>query len=346
MSSTAQDKYIRRRGNSYEVRLPRRILPGRNLGSYDTLEAAQVARDCAIAAYEARESGQPVVDGWTNEDGEAPDPAELWEHVIREQARQEAAARKRAHQTIAIPDGGKPFALAYLSDLHIGAKTADYRALKTDAELIRDTPRLWAGYHGDGINNWIAGRLQALQRDEIVPHDWEIALFRDWLETIGPSLLWVVAGNHDNWTRKLSGLDLPRTLLQGTRVLYGTHQVRFTLVYGARRLRYKVRHTWRGRSVFNDTHQIETGWERGGQDFDVGIGGHTHIRTACRPFGRHGQNRYAVLTGTYKMADDYGEERGFAPSQGRGCGAHVFWGDRLIFCEDLREAVELLERLD
>jgi len=339
-------QYIRQRTpGSWEVRLPEWVIPGRRLGHYPTLEDAILARDLAMAEYEARQSGEPQIDGWTNEDSTTDDPDELWTRAIRHQARVAAEQQARARQTITIPDGGKPFGLAYLSDCHFGDPCTDYVALRQDAETIGKTPRLWAGFHGDGINNWIAGRLQALQREEIVPLDAEIVLFRDWLEMIGPCLLWVVSGNHDNWTRKLSGLDLPRTLLRGTRVLYHRAQVRFTLCYGERRLRFKVRHRWRGSSVFNVTHGIEVSWERGGDDFDVGIGGHTHQMTVCRPFGRHGAERYAVLTGTYKVADGYGDELGLAPSMGRGCGAQVFWRDRVIWCGDLEMAAELLERL-
>lgn len=340
-------KYIQRRYDRWRVILPPSKLPGRYLGTFESLGAAQDARDRYLAELaQSDEDGdaEPEIDGWTNEDG-GLDPESLWQDAFKAQLRAERQARRRANQTITVPEPDRPFALAYLSDLHIGSAGTDYRAMRADAELIRDTPRLWCGYHGDGINNWVVSKLAHLQRDEVMPLDAEIALFADWLRMIGPSLLWVVAGNHDNWTRKLAGIDLLRGLLDGVRVLYDRFEVTFRLVWGAHELRYKVRHKWRYNSVFNVTHSIEVGWQRGSTDFDVGIGGHTHIGTVCRPFWRHGRERYAVLTGTYKVDDPYQREQGWPTPMFRGCGAHVFWKDGLTFCHCLEDARELLERL-
>ena len=343
MAADSDQQYIQQVGAKWRVVLNPAILPGRYLGTFDTIEAAQAARDRYLEAHENRAEGEPTVEGWTNEDGQL-DAGELWAQAFKAQVRAEERARRKAHQTITIPEPDRPFALAYLSDLHIGDPGTDYRALRADAELVRDTPRLWCGYHGDGINNWIVGKLAALERNEIVPFDAEIALFADWLRMVGPSLLWVVAGNHDNWTRKIAGIDLLRGLLDGVRVLYDSFEVCFRLVYGERVLRYKVRHKWRYNSVFNATHSIEVGWQRGDTDFDIGVGGHTHAGTVCRPFWRHGRDRYAVLTGAYTVSE-YGRELGYAETMHSGSGAHVFWGDGLTFCHDLQSAVELLERL-
>jgi len=344
MAADDDKQYIQRVGAKWRVVLAPSILPGRYLGTFDTIELAQDARDRYLEAHENRTGDDaPTVEGWTNEDRQL-DADELWAQAFKAQVQAEERARRKARQTITIPEPDRPFALAYLSDLHIGDAGTDYRALKADAELIRDTPRMWAGYHGDGINNWIVGKLAALERDEIVPFDAEVALFADWLRMVSPSLLWVVAGNHDNWTRKIAGIDLLRGLLDGVRVLYDQFEVCFRLVYGERVLRYKVRHKWRYNSVFNATHSIEVGWQRGDSDFDIGVGGHTHAGTVCRPFWRHGRDRYAVLTGAYAVSE-YGRELGYPETMHSGSGAHVFWGDDLTFCHDLGAAVELLERL-
>jgi len=326
------------------------MLPGRYLGTFHSPEAALEARDRFLEDLNRRqeqaesEPDEPTIEGWTNEDG-ALDPDELWAQAFKAQLQAEEQAWRRQHQTITI-HGEEPFALAYLSDLHIGAASTDYRALRADAEIIRDTPRMWAGYHGDGINNWIVGKLAALERDEIVPFDAEIALFADWLRMVGPSLLWVVAGNHENWTRQIAGIDLLRGLLgDDVRVLYDRFEVCFRLVWGERVWRYKVRHKWRYSSIFNATHAIEVGWQRGSTDFDVGLGGHTHVGTVCRPFWRHGHERYAVLTGTYNIGDPYGRELGLSAPMHRGSGAHVYWKDGATFCHSLEEARALLERL-
>ena len=341
MSEPPDDKYIHRSGAKWRVLLNPSQLPERYLGTYDSPELARAARDRFLENWQRSQA--PEIEGWTNEDG-TRDPDELWAQAFKAQLRAEQMARRQAHQTITVP-GSEPFALAYLSDAHFGSPGTDYRALRADAELIAATPRMWAGYHGDGINNWIVPKLAGLERDEVLPLDDEIALFGDWLRMIGPSLLWVVAGNHENWTRKIAGVDLLRGLLDGVRVLYDRYEVCFRLVWGERVWRYKVRHKWRYNSIFNATHSIEVGWQRAGTDFDIGLGGHTHLGTVCRPFWRHGVERYAVLTGTYKVGDEYGRELGLAPPMGRGSGAHVFWRKGLVFCHSLQAAADLLGRL-
>ena len=88
MDDPAQDgKYIRRRGNSYQVRLPVWILPARTLGSFSTFAEAQIARDCALNEYDERLASLPQIDGWTNEDDTVPDADELWARVVADQAR-------------------------------------------------------------------------------------------------------------------------------------------------------------------------------------------------------------------------------------------------------------------
>jgi len=337
-------KYIQRRDNKYRVVFPSSILEGRYLGSFETFEEAQDARDGYLSSTQF---SLPEVVGFTNKDGN-PDPIQVWDYVIATQNTIERNAALRTNQRIMIPDPETPFGIAYFSDLHLGDPATDYRSIRADAELVASNPRLFAGYHGDGLNNWIIGKLQALQKDEAIPHDQEIVLFADWLRMIGPSMLWVVAGNHDNWTAKLSGLDLPRSLLGDVRVLYDRNEIVFILIWGQCRLVYKVRHKWKYNSIFNVTHSIEVGWQRGDSDFDVGLGGHTHIGTVERPFFRHGRLKRAVLTGTYKVVQTgggYGRELGLASPMGTGCGAHVFDGADITFCDNLEKAVRLIERL-
>lgn len=343
MTEPLDTKYIQRRGKSWRVRLPGALLPERHLGTYDTLEEAQGARDL----YLTNVGDRPEIEGLTNDD-RLYDTGELWSMAEAVQERTQRQTQDRLEQCVTIPKAGEPFAVAYLSDLHIGDPGVDYRALKRDAEIIHDTPRLWCGYHGDGINNWIVEKLAGLQRGEVLPFDAEVQLFASWLKMVSGSLLWVVSGNHDNWTRKLAGFDVIRSLLRGVRVLYDPNEIVFTLVWGKRRIRYKVRHKWRYSSVFNATHGIEASWQRGGHDFDIGLGGHSHIGTACRPFWRHGKERQAVLTGTYKILDvpgNYGDEMGLPGSMRRGCGAHVFWQDQMLFCPELEVAAKFLEFL-
>lgn len=303
-----------------------------------------------VAGGVKRETSAPVAEEICFEIiGVGPDvdlipPEQLWQGAIEAQTHVlEILKRRRREQKIILP---VPGALAFLSDLHFGSPFTDYQAAKSDAEIIRDTPDMKAGFIGDGVDNWIVGKLAGLQRHQAITFDAEWQLFFSWLEILNGSMAFVVSGNHDNWTRKIAGVDRIREYLRGTMLLYHSQQVKFDLVVGPQSYVVKARHKWKGSSVFNPTHGLEVGWERGGDDFDIALGGHTHIGTYCRPFDRHDRRRLAILIGTYKVADEHGEEIGVAPSQGRGCGALVFDKDGdFVFVENLNTAAQYLEFL-
>ena len=292
-----------------------------------------------------RGSGVPIVIGVTAE--QQADPSEMarvWAAAIAHCDCEAERARQRKNQRIVFPP--EPFALALLGDTHVGDSGVDYRALRRDAEIIRDTPGMSAIFGGDSTNNWIIGKLQALQRNELLSHDTAWSLFLDWFDMIGSKWVAVIAGNHNAWTSKVAGFDPLARHLQNALCLYDPDEIVFALECGDFRQRWKVRHKWRGSSIFNPTHGQEVGWERGDDDYDVAVGFHTHNGTLFREFMKHGRRRYAVQMGAYKLRDRYGVEIGFASTPGVGCGAVVGAPDgRFSWHRDLGEAASYLEFL-
>ena len=285
---------------------------------------------------------KPIIQGLFPDD-DLIDPDALWQLAIKQQRRMEERARLRLDQSVTIKDD-LPFGVAFFSDLHMGNPSTDYHQAREDATVVGETDGLYGSFHGDGIDSWIIGRLQANQRNQIVGYEGEKQLFFNWLDLIGPeNLLWFIPGNHDLWGHKEAGIDIFRERLRGTKVLYGRHEVFLTVKQGGASWKILARHKWRGSSVFNDTHGIEVSWERRGLDFDIGIGGHTHRATLCREFIRQGKKRLAILTGTYKVDGDYGRELGYAEPSGLGCGAVIFFpnGD-MHWCRTLQEAATFL----
>jgi hypothetical protein len=338
------ERYIsKRKQGGYIIRLPRRLTGGEQkvFGTCDTLEDAVLARDAELRRLEEI-ANRPEIEGLTNQYEQRSDE-ELWVEFFGVQKSADKRARIRADQRIIIPQPDKPFGIAYLSDFHIGSGDTDYYTLRRDVETIAATPRLYCEYHGDGWDNWITAKLMHLQRDQPLPLDHEVQLFAAVMEKLGGSLLWAVAGNHDNWSRKLAGVDRVRDALQGTRVLYDPHEVVFSLVHGDTSWRIKCRHKWKYRSIFNVTHGIEVGWQRGDTPFDIGLGGHTHQGTFARTFVRHETMCWAVLTGTYKRDGSYGRQIGAPRPFGTGCGVHVFRPGHLpVLHYDVASAAEYL----
>jgi predicted MPP superfamily phosphohydrolase len=230
----------------------------------------------------------------------------------------------------------RPFAIVFLSDLHIGSSGVDYRQAKTDAETVKNTPNMYAVFHGDGIDNWIIPKMAGLQRGQLIPFDREIALFKAWLCTLDEKLIAVVAGNHDNWTTRMSGIDWLKDVVAPT-ALYNSQEMIFDLNFGDNSIRICVRHKWRGTSIHNPTHGIE----RASKDIDadVYVGGHTHIGTLFRSFVVRQKYRIAVLTGTYKQNDSYALELNVPECMHPGSGAVIIDTDgSMTWTQNIQEA--------
>jgi hypothetical protein len=270
------------------------------------------------------EDDEPEIKGLTAED--LSDATSVWEKAIQIQQDTEGIGEKRKEQEIKWNSG--PRCIVFMSDIHFGAGGVDYLAAQRDAQTIRDTPGMYGIYHGDGMENFVVPKLAHLNRDQPLSHEESLKLHKDWLDTMGKKLVAVVPGNHDLWSHKLVGIDYVRAHLGNHRCLYHKYDVAFDLRIGAARWIMQVRHKWRFNSVFNATHGLQVGWERGDVDYDIAVGGHTHIGTFFNDFWRHGKRRTAVLTGTYKsLYDPFGEEIGFPHSKDSGCGAIIFYED-------------------
>jgi hypothetical protein len=282
---------------------------------------------------------EPSVFGVTTND-EVETVRELWDRAKAYQKKVEERIALRKNQAIELPN--EPMALAFLSDVHFGSPNTDYENAEADALLIAATDGMYAEFHGDLGDNWIVpGKLTAQSRNQAMTLTDEGRMAVDWLEIIGESLLVVVAGNHDNWTYQLAGVDGLKNSLINRQVLYDAHEVVWNMRVGPSNFRLKSRHKWRGFSKFNHTHGIEVGWEN--DRFDIGIGGHTHTGTWCRPFGKDGKRRWAVVTGTYKLEDGYAKQLGMPATMGLGCGAMLFHPDgRTHWCDDLETAADFL----
>lgn len=239
------------------------------------------------------------------------------------------------------------FAIVLLSDLHGGGKT-DYKQIKEDVEIIQSTQEMKVIMAGDNTDNFINHKLQWVQKHQPTTFDMEIMFIRWLLQSLSKSLIAFCSGNHDNWTYKISAIDLNRILLSDVKCLYDRNQIVFDLNWGEGRFKQKwmVRHKYRWSSIFNPTHGQEVMWERGDVDYDISVAGHTHIASLCRPFIKHNKIRYALLLGTYKIRDEYQKEIGFARTYGqtKGCGAFVYTPDGdMVWCTNLRIAKQLIE---
>lgn len=285
----------------------------------------------------------PIVSGITADES-VDFESEILPYLMKIGAK--AEIKNDVERSQVIDMGYKPFAIAMLSDVHGGAK-ADYKAIQDDLSTISSTKRMYAIAAGDICDNFIIGKLQSVQKFQSTTIDMEQRFLRWFFEKLKGSLVAVCSGNHDDWTKKISAIDPAKEILKGVDVLFGSSQIKFDLKWGNNTHKYLVRHKFKHSSIFNPTHGMEVFWERGDNEFDVAISGHTHIATLCRPFIKHDKERFAILLGTYKLRDEFGRECGFADthSDSRGCGAMCYNPEtgQVFWTRDLKTASDLLK---
>lgn len=241
-----------------------------------------------------------------------PNEAELWGDVERQQLRDQNKIGSRYSQEVVIDDD-RPVLLVLLSDIHLGDAHTDYLQARKDAELIRDTPGVYAGVLGDVVDNWVTPALAHIQREQPIPLFKEIALAESWLCMMADKLVAVVSGNHDLRTYELAGLDLLAGMLARVRTLYDQHEINFTLKLGGAEWRWKLRHKWSHRSQNNPSNPYE--WDARFNDgtWDFAVGGHVHTPTLLRPFFDHthgGARKAAIQLGSYSLDSSYGRALG------------------------------------
>lgn len=288
-------------------------------------------------------SDKPIIKGIKPDD--VPDGKNVLNYLIQRQSSVEKKLEKRYSQEIILPSD-QPCALVPLGDLHLGNGGVDYKGIQRDVETIKNTDGMYAIGTGDYNDYWI-GKLANIQASQPVPMDEEWALVEWFFSELEGKILAVAGGNHDaGRSMRHANIDIIQRILRGAEVLYDKDEICFTVKLMKAKWKFKIRHIWRGSSIYNDTHGIERDPRFGEDWFDVGIGSHTHRGTLFREFYFHRKRLLAVLTGTYKFFDRYAVEQGYPRSPDDATGALILFPDgRLEPCRSVTTASQWLEHL-
>ena len=244
-----------------------------------------------------------------------PDEDEVYERACTEYARGERLARLKRNQRLSFSHG--PIALVFMADQHFGAPGVDYPRAFAEAEIVAETPGMYCGTVGDMVDNAIIGRILREQMNHRLNIVDQWALLRRYLRILLPKMKISVGGNHDYWSNALSGVDYFRDVVGhiAPGALYDGDDSAFVLQVGQSEWSVRMRHKWRGSSIYNPTHGIERAakWD---QDFEIGVGAHNHTDGVVRFFSIGNLEGVAVQCGTYKVIDGYAKRGGF-PKSGR-----------------------------
>ncbi len=255
-----------------------------------------------------------------DEDDESLDV--VWQ---REEVRSARAIRKA--QTAASfqwTAPNKSLLLAFVSDMHIAPGTpVDFRRMREDAELIRDTPGCFAVLAGDQVDNHIKHK-SAMLAARSQPED-QYRLFEYYLSILGPKCLVVTSGNHDDWTNQFAGVDVLGRIVRDRRVFYSPDEAWLDLTVGTQKYVVGVRHQYRFGSQFNQTHTVKQWLRLGPREFDVGVIGHHH-EAAIEQHIYRDRFRWVARPGSYQITSSYSRQFGF-PNAIPTCPTFLFHGD-------------------
>jgi hypothetical protein len=272
-----------------------------------------------------------------------PDEDEVYRRAVEEWEQTKEHLAQRERQRLHFDSG--PICLVWIADLHLGGKGIDYPRVFEEAEIIAETPGMWAGTVGDLVDQFILEQMRSerLEARLTIPDEW--VLLKRYLKALGPRLKVAVRGNHDAWVHKLSGVDYFREVLTSVApsVLYDEDDCRFRLEVGDAAWRVRVRHKWKGSSIYNPSHGIERAakWD---QDFDLGVGAHTHEGGFARGFSAGGRDCMAVMCGSYKVHDRYARSRGFPKPRRTTAVSVIFWDGRMVGVEYLPLAARIMRQ--
>lgn len=244
-----------------------------------------------------------------------------------------------------------PVGIALLSDTHIGSSGTDYSSLYEDTELILHQPNVRVAHFGDLWDNMIPGKLlQSRLAEDGVSIESETLAGKWWLERVRDRLDMVLSGNHDLWTKALSGQDILLQTLRSLKIdtLYDTDELHVRIVCGKMDFMLRGRHLWRGGSSVNPSRFAEHNFASGYRQAKVYVGGHLHNGVLVREFrGNNESSNVAVQLGTYKKIDGYAKSRGFPePLRERGAVIilHPEWEEPMIV-SGIRRGVNMLKKL-
>lgn len=268
---------------------------------------------------------------------------QVWDRHADQADKKIAAAFKKSRFSQSFDEG--PIAISFISDQHIAPGTAcDFRRMREDAMLIRETPGLYACLAGDGVDNHVKIRSAVLGARSTPDEQWE--LFDYYLGLFAEKILVVCSGNHDAWTVQFSGADMLKVIAQANRVRYCPAEARITVKVEDQIYSLAFRHQYRYNSNFNQTHCVKQWFRMGEEPFDVGVIGHHH-EAAIEAFLAQGSVRWAARPGSYQITTPYSDQYGFNKAKPT-CPTFILFGGeekRIIGFWDVRDAVIMLKAL-
>lgn len=216
------------------------------------------------------------------------------------------AAPALGHNVIHLPDDG-PFMVIAFGDLHLDNPGTDLHALEYWASFLDRDSHVTGALLGDVLDNWVKPlAFLYAQAETTAPEGW--VLFEHYLDMMAPHLDLSVGGNHDAWS---GSSDLLGRMMEERGILHrGTSLRAIYKTKSGRQLSFNLRHSWPGRSMWNEVHGMKRAARMGVRD-TVLLGGHTHISgDSIEKCPMTKRLTWCVQVASFKAIDDYADDLG------------------------------------
>jgi hypothetical protein len=222
-------------------------------------------------------------------------------------ARVRASGPNLGGNVVHLPDDG-PFMLIAFGDLHLDSPGTDLALVEHWISHLDRKERRTALLMGDLLDNWVKPLAFLYATSETpAPEGW--LLLGHYLDEMRDAIDMSVAGNHDDWS---GHADLLGRLMEERGVMHRSKSLRATYrTKTGRELTLNLRHSWPGRSQWNEVHAIKKAARMGVRD-TILLGGHTHVSgESIEKCPMTGRLTWCVQVASFKMVDDYADALGF-----------------------------------
>ena len=275
----------------------------------DELECSVWTARKILNIVKSHKKKKPEIRGVTPE--EKIDVEDVYRRSKRAFENKRELIQRKQNQSITF--GEQEICICFGGDEHIGNKGTDIERMFDEAQIIAETPNMYAWKMGDLVDNFIIGYLIAKNEQAPIEVKEQWALAKEYLQMHGNSIIAAVGGNHDAWTQLTAFIDHNRDIMPKG-ILYDPDEIKADVKVGDASFPVWARHKWRGNSIYNATHGQERAARFDNPDFTIYAGAHVHKGCFFREFNLKQERKAAVLSGTYKLYDDYQRKKGFKQS--------------------------------
>lgn len=201
-----------------------------------------------------------------------------------------------------------PMGLVVVGDPHLGSNGCNVQLLRSDIDVMCNTPGLYAVNIGDTADNWAYGNLVRLYAENDVSRQTERRLARWFLQDAGiPWIVWLM-GNHDTMAGEFS------TYLKTINADYlpmVDWRAKFSLTFPNEiEIKIDAAHNHKGTSIYNPLHGQKRAalWN---ENADIYVAGHHHNWATNQEELDDGRVVTMARARGYKYLDEYAVHHGF-----------------------------------